>query len=102
MGTPLFPGKENEPHNPKAFQENQLRTIFSILGSLTPEHWNAVRSLPDWPKIENWAYESYSLSLSLSLEHTLNTLLISLFKLDQFFLSILEFINGDFVKWYLT
>jgi cyclin-dependent kinase 8/11 len=53
-GSPLFPGKENEAHNPKAFQENQLKTIFSILGTLTPDHWSAVRSLPDWHKIENW------------------------------------------------
>jgi cyclin-dependent kinase 8/11 len=51
---PLFPGKEKEPNNPKAFQDDQLRKIFSILGSLTPEQWPECKLLPDWSKIEHW------------------------------------------------
>lgn len=53
---PLFPGKEKEPNNPKAFQDDQLRKIFSILGSLTPEQWPECKLLPDWSKIEHWEY----------------------------------------------
>jgi cyclin-dependent kinase 8/11 len=52
----LFPGKEKEPNNPKAFQDDQLRKIFSILGSLTPEQWPECKLLPDWSKIEHWEY----------------------------------------------
>eukprot|EP01121_Diplochlamys_sp_Union-15-3_P013987 TRINITY_DN4420_c0_g1_i2.p1 TRINITY_DN4420_c0_g1~~TRINITY_DN4420_c0_g1_i2.p1 ORF type:complete len:248 (-),score=46.23 TRINITY_DN4420_c0_g1_i2:58-801(-) len=48
---PLFPGKEKDPRNPKAFQEDQLQKIFSVLGKLRVEDWSDAKFLPDFPKI---------------------------------------------------
>jgi len=51
---PLFPGKEKDHKNPKAFQEDQLQKIFNILGRVTLDSWPEAKCLPDYPKIKDW------------------------------------------------
>lgn len=53
---PLFPGDERTA---KTFQDDQMRKIVNILGSITPEQWPEVTKLPDWKNISNWEYAGF-------------------------------------------
>lgn len=50
---PLFPGDER---GAKVFQDDQMRKIVAILGSISPEQWPEVTKLPEWKNIASWEY----------------------------------------------
>jgi len=54
---PLFRGNEIKDKitgRPVAFQEEQLLTIFKVLGKPTQERWKDVTELPEWHRIRGW------------------------------------------------
>jgi len=53
----LFRGNELKDKitgRPVAFQEEQLLTIFKVLGKPTQERWKDVTELPEWHRIRGW------------------------------------------------
>jgi len=53
--SPLFQGKEDKA--PKALQEDQLKKIFKVVGTPTPEHWKQLLELPEWEKVKEFAQQ---------------------------------------------
>jgi hypothetical protein len=41
-------GKEDK--HAKAFQEDQLRKIFKVVGTPTAQHWKQIEDLPEWSR----------------------------------------------------